>query len=388
MAGLKTESDIRRALSRRLSQCFAAEAAGICVEWPFVLALGHPSRAALLAGLGELDILTQTLRAWDQELGTTTTYAMRDAGGPKRVPTHLTVPSADVAARIAEPRKGEPWKRVLDRARSRAHTVHAQFPQLGAPVVARVLKALDGCDDLECEQVLSAGAWFSAHDARGLTLRQVPIPGIDSKWLDNRRRRDLVCLLANKDELGLVSWEPSVQLAYLDPEHLARGGRRYDSWVRGDVISVAYAPELVIIVENKDTYRCFPQVKRAICVFGSGFAGPAIVCELPWVRDADEVVYWGDLDADGFEILNAYRAAGLACRSILMDVSTLERFGRYGTNVEKDHKTRIHRQRKELALLHADERAAYELITDPAYAGNRRLEQERIPLSEAHAALR
>ena len=111
MAGLKTEADIRRALSRRLSQCFVAEAAGICTEWPFVLPLGHPSREALLGGLGELGVLTQTLRAWDQELGTTTTYTMRDAGGPKRVPTHLSVPTADVAARIAEPRRGEPHSR-------------------------------------------------------------------------------------------------------------------------------------------------------------------------------------------------------------------------------------------------------------------------------------
>ena len=387
MAGLKTEADIRRALSRRLSQCFVAEAAGICTEWPFVLPLGHPSREALLGGLGELGVLTQTLRAWDQELGTTTTYTMRDAGGPKRVPTHLSGPTADVAARIAEPRRGEPWKRILDRTRRRAHTVRTQFPQLDDTVVARILKALDGCNDLECEQVLSAGAWFSAHDARGLTLRQVPIPGIDSKWLDNKRRRNLVCLLAGKEELGLAGWAPSVQLAYLDPDHLAHGGRHFDSWVCGDVITLAYVPERVIIVENKDTYRCFPQVERSICVFGSGFAGLSVVGELPWVRDADEVVYWGDLDADGFEILNAYRVAGIECRSILMDVPTLERFGRYGTNLEKDHKTRILRQRKELSLLSADERAAYELITDPAYTGNRRLEQERIPLAEARAAL-
>ena len=151
--------------------------------------------------------------------------------------------------------------------------------------------------------------------------------------------------------------------------------------------SPAYAPSIVAIVENKDTYLSFPQLEGGICVFGSGFAGAATVRRLPWLSDARMIVYWGDLDADGFEILDSYRAAGIACSSILMDVATLERFGRYGTNLEKDHRTRIFRERKDLPHLTVSEREAYDLLTNPDYAGNRRLEQERIPLDEALRAI-
>ena len=387
MAGLRSEAQIREALSRSLQRSFAEVAAGTCDEWPLRMPLGRPSRQDLLDGLPELQALTLALRRWETDLGCTTDYAMREAGGPKRVPTHLTVPTADVAARIATTRKGEPWTLILKRTRKRAHVVRAEFPQLAADDVAHVLRSLDAADDLEFELVMSAGSWFQTHDARGLTPRQVPIGGIDAKWLNNKRRQDLLCLLSGKGDLGLAGRAASVEFAYLDPTHLAADGRHYDSWVDGDVARPAYEPRTVLIVENKDTYLCFPQHEGGICVFGSGFAGPALVTRLPWVREATDIVYWGDLDADGFEILNAYRAAGLACRSILMDEATLERFGRFGTSVEKDHRTPIERPRKDLPHLRGAERRAYELLTDPDYEGHRRLEQERIPLTEAAALL-
>ena len=107
MAGLKALNDIRRALGRKLTQCYAEDVAGVAQYWPYVLPLGHPSRKELLEGLNALDALIRTLRAWDRELGTATAYAIREAGGPKRVPTHVSIPSADVAATLAPPRKRE-----------------------------------------------------------------------------------------------------------------------------------------------------------------------------------------------------------------------------------------------------------------------------------------
>ncbi|MBR3224481.1 MAG: hypothetical protein IKF78_04075 [Atopobiaceae bacterium] len=387
MAGLKTEQQIREALSRKLSQFYAEVMLGTCDDWPYVMALGHPSRQWLLDNLPALNSLIRTLRNWEGAYGTSTIYQMREAGGPKRVPSHIVVPSADVAARLASPRKGERWETILPRTQSRTDLLRAEFPQLDAQSAARVLRSLDACDDLECDLVLRAGAWMRTHQTSGLTYRQVPIPGIDSKWLQNRKRCELLETLSGKEELGLVGWPALVEFSYLDPIHLAAGKRHYDSWTLGDVACPAYEPSVVIVVENKDTYLSFPQVDGGICVFGSGFAGAATVGRLPWLSDARHIVYWGDLDADGFEILNSYRASGLTCSSILMDVATLKRFGCYGTNLEKDHRTRIVREKKDLPYLTASERAAYDLLIDPNYTGNRRLEQERIPLDEAIHAI-
>lgn len=387
MAGLKGERDIRDALGRRLSRTYARDVCGVEAAWPYVLSLGRPTKQQILAGFRSLDALMGVLRGWEDKGLVRVEYAMREAGGPKRLPVRMEVLSLDAAARIASPRDGERWASIVRRTRRRCELLREAIPELADEDRARVIRAEDGCDDLEFELLLAAGVWFRFHDARGMTPREVPLPGIDSKWLNSARRQSLLCLLADKDDLGLAARPPSLEFAYLDPSHLAWEGRRYDSWVRGDVSAVAYEPSVVIIVENKDTYLNFPQVEDGICVFGAGKAGQALAGELAWVRKAERVLYWGDLDADGFEILDGYRARGISCTSILMDRATLERFDRFGTDVEKDHRTALVRERKSLPHLTDEERATYDLITSPDYEGHRRLEQEKIPLSEALHAL-
>lgn len=387
MAGLKRERDLRDALGRRLGRTFAEDIAGAQSSWPYALSLGRPTKKEILSDFDAIVSLTKTLRSWEQQGLAHVGYATREAGGAQRIPARVEIPTMTAAAKLATPRGREAWTAIVRRTERRATLLAASFGELEPAARARVLRSQDGCDDLAFDLLLAAGAWFRTHDTRGLTPREVPLPGIDGKWLDNARRRALVCLLAGKEDLGLVGTPNSLAFAYLDPAHLASGGRRYDSWVQGDAIALAYVPSCVIIVENKDTYLMFPQVEEGICVFGSGKSGAALVSQLPWILAARRVVYWGDLDADGFEILDGYRAKGIRCQSILMDLGTLERLGRYGTNLEKDHKTPIARPHKELANLTDDERAAYELITSPDYVGNRRLEQEKIPLAEALAAL-
>lgn len=387
MAGLKSEKDIRAILGRKLSRGFAEHLAGVREDWPCAISLGHPGKQEILNGFDKILALTRTLRTWEAQLDVQTEYVMREAGGPKRLPARIIVPSIDVAAELAAPHGIEPWTAAIERTRRRLGMLQRLFSNLDAQTLARVLRAEDASDDLEFELVLSAGAWFCTHDANGLTSREVPLPGIDGKWLHNARRQSILCTLAGKGSLGLVRMPSSLAFSYLDPDYLAQGHRRYDSWVAGDVQSIAYSPLLVIIVENKETYLQFPPVTGGICIFGSGKAAMALIGQLGWVTGAPQVIYWGDLDADGFEILDAYRARELSRKSILMDMAALERYGRYGTNLEKDHRTRIVREHKDLANLTREEREAYDLITSSDYQGHRRIEQERIPLADALEAL-
>ena len=71
-----------------------------------------------------------------------------------------------------------------------------------------------------------------------------------------------------------------------------------------------------------------------------------------------------------------------------MDAQTLDRYERFGTSLEKDHRSALVRERRELDHLTDSERAAYERLTDPAWNGHRRIEQEKIPLVEAIDAIR
>jgi hypothetical protein len=63
---------------------------------------------------------------------------------------------------------------------------------------------------------------------------------------------------------------------------------------------------VVVISENKDTAIHFPELAGGLIVEGVGRGGRT-VASFPWIREAPLVVYWGDMDRDGYEILNGYR---------------------------------------------------------------------------------
>ena len=100
------------------------------------------------------------------------------------------------------------------------------------------------------------------------------------------------------------------------------------------------------------------------------------------------MIYWGDIDAHGFEILDGFRAAGVPVASILMDLATYTEYARFGTKHDANGNVLTAGSRKALPHLTFDERAAYELLTDPGWGGVRRIEQERIPLSVARDVVR
>lgn len=90
----------------------------------------------------------------------------------------------------------------------------------------------------------------------------------------------------------------------------------------------------IIIVENKDTYQAIPTTEHAICIFGSGHAATRIKTLLPWITTTPHIIYWGDIDADGLEILSELRQTGIACDSILMDSTAYKTYEPYGTKLD------------------------------------------------------
>jgi hypothetical protein len=62
--------------------------------------------------------------------------------------------------------------------------------------------------------------------------------------------------------------------------------------------------------------------------------GGATGASFPWLRKCPNLFYWGDIGAAGFEILDGFRAAGLAVTSVLMDLPTYERYEQFGTSTD------------------------------------------------------
>jgi hypothetical protein len=145
---------------------------------------------------------------------------------------------------------------------------------------------------------------------------------------------------------------------------------------------------VVLIVENKDSYLLFPQLEGGICVFGSGRSGPSVCGQHDWIAKTPHLFYWGDMDADGLEMLDAYRAAGFAVESILMDIEAFDRYERFGTRMAAGKRSLKHHARIETPWLTPEEQRLYDRLCNDAWPGALRIEQERIPLDAALAELR
>ena len=391
---LKARRDIEGAVAGRFDaslELVAARDAGCAADperadratWPLRVALGRPRADEIATNMAAVSTYVAELRDWQGRRGFEVVWSERRVGSTQDIPTHVVVGDIDAAARML----GAAFARRLSAARERARAVHATFPVLTDAEVASVLRQTRAWADIDFELLMDAGIWFETHDASGLTPRQVPLAGFHAKWLNARGRRSLVCLLAGTDDLGLIDPPPQVELAWCDPDHLARGGRRYDSLVIGDVATLPYEVRVALIVENKDTYRYFPPTAGTACVFGAGAAGASHVAQVPWIAQAGRLVYWGDMDADGLAILNSYREQGLAVESMLMDMAAYERYERFGTSLAASKQALDQRARRDLARLTQGERELYDHLTDPSHTRHRRIEQERIPLEDAHAAL-
>ncbi|HWJ67209.1 MAG TPA: Wadjet anti-phage system protein JetD domain-containing protein [Nocardioides sp.] len=300
-------------------------------------------------------------------------------GNEQDIAASLRVESVDAAARLL----GDEWPARLDRARRRRDALDRQFPELVG--VERVLRAVDAWGEADFDVLCRAARWFAANPRSGLTARQVDVEGMGSKWLAGRA--GVVRQLAGLDDLGLVPGRPRrVHVTYLDPEHLAAGGRRHDVVTEHDADVIAYRPRVVLVSENRDTAQLFPDVVGGIAVEGDG-NGPGLVPDIGWLREAEVVWYWGDMDAKGLEILASFRARGVAARSLFMDIEAYRRWERYGVDVDEHGKPIVAHPPKQLSL-EPGERELYEGLCSDGWTGHRRVEQERIPLDEAAAIIR
>ena len=305
------------------------------------------------------------------------------AGALVRVPKVLRAPGLE-SAEVALAELGVDRLEVdLARAREVARRLRAA----GASLSPATLKKAVGLAATDLEALLRVLAWLAAHpDVRGWSARQLPIPGVHTKWVD--KFMTLIRALTGRDLDSELSRRPTaVHLTYVDPAYLAGGCRRHDAWTAGDEHDLAYQPRTVVVVENRDCRVFFPALEGAVVVEGGGSAATALVAEIPWVREADRVVYWGDMDAEGYAILDRFRTALPGkVESILMDSATMTRYAEQGVSVDKDGNP-LGPCSTRLPELEEEEAAAYALIATSGRADFRRIEQEKLPIEEAVSAL-
>lgn len=80
------------------------------------------------------------------------------------------------------------------------------------------------------------------------------------------------------------------------------------------------------ILENKETgYAVTEDLPGAVIGHGHGRYVEQYA-RITWVRTAQRVIYWGDLNVDGLQFISDLRAHGISATTIFTDIATLERY--------------------------------------------------------------
>ena len=91
----------------------------------------------------------------------------------------------------------------------------------------------------------------------------------------------------------------------------------------------------IYVVENEMVFLTFPKVKDSVCIWGHGYTA-TVLKQLEWLKDF-ELIYFGDLDEHGFDILSKFRESFPKTKSLCMDTKTLDQFAQFrvASKIEK-----------------------------------------------------
>jgi hypothetical protein len=236
-------------------------------------------------------------------------------------------------------------------------------------------------------KLLATVQWIEQRQAPGMYLRQVDVPGVDTKFIERHKGVLAELLDVQLDPSRVHSAAPDFASRYgflRRPGYVrfrvAGGFRGFSELsLRTDEFTAAPGGTTrVYVIENEITYLAFPVPAAAMAIFGGGYAVPVLE-PLTWLAGLD-VVYWGDIDTHGFAILNRLRSHLPHARSMLMDRPTL--LG------HRDHwTTEPSPTTAPLGRLDPSESAVYADLVSHACAPAVRLEQERVRFSAVEEAV-
>lgn len=264
------------------------------------------------------------------------TATRRTVVGTQEVFTHLDLPTVDDLV-LLDQDLADHWLRANTRwARIRVLPGGAVNEQL-RPYLQQIVDL----DDADFEILLQAATWFMENPRSGLTIRQVPVLGMHTKWLARNRRLVLACLnitqepRASTDQpdeelqqddlgpLGLKALPVRVDVVLADPADRALvGGLRHLSAPLPEIDALPLRPDTVLIVENKESAYLIPDRPRTVIVHSLG-NHLNVLNEIRWLNHARHL-YWGDLDRAGLTLLSRARTRLPRLVSVLMDPITLE----------------------------------------------------------------
>lgn len=212
------------------------------------------------------------------------------------------------------------------------------FPELKDVIYKKPSILLNNLN--EWEDLLKVCTYFKNNPQPNLYIRELPIK-VDTKFVEKNQAALTTLLEAILDpsdvssekrfekKFGLKYAEPMIRFKILDQDVADTSF----SGVNDIALPISHFKQLildvskVIIVENKTslyTTLTLPNMHKTIAIYGQGF-GVSNLKNIEWLK-TKEILYWGDFDAHGFEILSQVRGYYSQTKSVLMDRNTFDKF--------------------------------------------------------------
>ncbi|RJQ63106.1 MAG: hypothetical protein C4530_03910 [Desulfobacteraceae bacterium] len=266
------------------------------------------------------------------------------------------------------------------------------FPELEPWLVQKPLTALEHAESFS--RLLAVLKWLQAHPRPGIYIRQMEIPGVHTKFIEQHKKllsemleivlpagavdETAACVSAFEQRYGFLAKPARIRFRLLDSrlciQALSDLEIPADDFAALDPSGV----ERVFITENDINGLSFPDLEKTMIIFGLGY-GLERLSRAAWLSDKS-ICYWGDIDTHGFAMLNRIRRYFPQTQSILMDLCTLmdhqPLWGSEQAPIDRD-----------LTELTPAEAVVYEGLRQNRWANALRLEQEQISFTCLKAAL-
>lgn len=364
--------------------------------------LKKPTATELRTDFGAAKAWAGELFAAGGDFAVETVEVGRTTIGANAVPTAVVFASAPqeiaFAGRTREAQRFLAW----------AEQLIALDPLLRSWALKRPLELLE-----YGEKAVTAGKvalWLRANPTPGIYVRQLSLPGVDTKFVERHRRVIDSMVAALRAGSGASAGAPAVEamdapdasaveaagplaavprspaarfaqrhgflhppervrFRVLDPDIALLGGAR-DLTITAEAFAGLELPvDHVIVTENLVNFQALPERPCTLALFGGGY-GFSMLRDAQWMHGC-QVQYWGDLDTHGFHILDQLRSVHPGVASILMDEATLlahrQSWGSEPTP-----------SRAALTRLTEAETSVYRALRDDEYGPAVRLEQELI----------
>ena len=307
--------------------------------------------------------------------------------GSNEVPAAIWIDTIEQAAALIG-RAGD-----LARFRRLVSVTRERRPELMPLVVRRPLDAL--AVDVQWSTLLDVVDWVADHPRSGLYVRQLDLPGVHTKFVEQHERLlgDMLELVLSADAIdgeaarsnftrrfGFRERPVMIRFRFLDESmHLTspHDDRNYAA-TAADFARLGLVPERVFITENEINFLAFPDVGRSMVVFGAGY-GFERLRNVRWLTDVP-IHYWGDIDTHGFVILDQLRGVVPHAVSMLMDRDTLMDHRSFWAAEDKP----VIRDLERLTRAESD---LYDDLRDNRIQRGLRLEQERIRFGRVREAI-